>query len=97
MVAQHFNDVAIPDLTVAALLDHALKLGFERLQLVDPAQNLNELCAGDFINRRARLAGFIREPEQVADRLQRKPQCAAVPDKGKPVHIRLSIKALVTR
>lgn len=69
MVAQHFNNMAIPDLTVAALLDHALKLGFERLQLVDPAQNLNQLRPCDFINRRARLAGIIREPEQVADRL----------------------------
>jgi hypothetical protein len=97
MIAENLDDAAFGYLAVAAVLDHALKLPFQREQSRDPAFDILKLSASDHIGGFTGLARIVCQGEQVSNRLQRKSKLPAVPDECEPINVAPVVPTLIPR
>ena len=79
VVAQHLDNPAFGDAAVLAFIDHALHFGTERRQLGDLLVDLCQVAARDYIDIGAGTVRLVGERQQLADRLDFKPQVTRMP------------------
>ena len=82
MVAQDLENPAIRDGLPAAFPQHPLQFRAQRLQPGDPGLDLLELAMRDDIHLGAGAGGVVGEVQELADRFEREPELARVPDEG---------------
>ena len=95
MVTEYLDDPAVGDPAARALHHHAFKLGLEGCQPRKAIFDFEKLCLCDGICGGAGLIRVVGKAEKVADRLEREPQVARVPDEGKPVECLGPIEPLI--
>jgi hypothetical protein len=71
MARERLDYAAIGDTAAAALDDHLLKLGLERLQPKNESLDLLQLAPGNMIGGFAGPFGIVRQVQQLADGIQR--------------------------
>jgi Cd2+/Zn2+-exporting ATPase len=87
MIAKYLDYSAISNTTAAALRNHSLEFGLERLQTVDAGLHLLKLMLRNAVSSRARPIRVVCQCKKCADRVQREPQFTAVADKGQPLNV----------
>jgi hypothetical protein len=95
VVRERLDNAAVAHAASSTLLDHPLELGLEYREAGEPLFDLRELAPRELIDGIARLLRTIRQAEQLADRLEREAELAAVPDEGQAVGVPLVVTALV--
>lgn len=94
MIAQDFEHTAIRGVAAPAFVDHALKLGTQRLQPRHALFDLPELAPGNLVSFIAGLLRIVRQVEKLPDCLKREPQLTGVANESKPVEPGTVIAAL---
>ena len=84
MIGQRFDDPAVRHPAAVARINHALQLGPQGGELSDPAVDLIQMPARDGIDVLARPVGIVSQSQQLANRVLRETEIAAVPHKGQP-------------
>jgi hypothetical protein len=80
MITQYVEDPTVRGSAAAALVDHALQFGAQRLEPGDPLLDLAELPARDGIGLVAGGVRMVAEVEEFEDRVERKTQLPRVPN-----------------
>ena len=95
MWREGFDDAAIGDDAAAALVDHPVEFGLERLQVGDLALDLGAMLLGDCIDRRAGLVAVVGKREQRPDLIERETEIAGAADEAQPVEMRAVIGTVI--
>jgi hypothetical protein len=92
---RQFDDSAISDPPLSALIHHARQLGFQSLQPSNAASHGGQMVPGDRVDGRAGPSGIVRHRQHRADGVDREAQFAAMPDESQPIGMGLRIDPVV--
>ena len=95
MIAQHLDDPATGNSPLSTLRDHPLQLRFQRRQARDARLDSSELLLRNNVGGCTGLIRPVREAQQIADCVERKPKLARVADERQSILCRLPVEPLI--
>ena len=95
VVGQNLDDAAVADPTMATLVDHPRLLASQRLKLLDPSIDFEQMRLGDTIGLMAGSLRLLGEDKQFPDMVNLEAEFARMADEIEVVDLGLAIAALI--